>query len=172
MQKPMISRKYWAGVSALALLVAACDEPTRNERIVSQFSASISGAITDQFEATRDTISNDDIRIVQFYTPGHINIMAIRRRATNADFISFDIRDVHDAHHVQLAGALVMNGNTHRLFALELDVEVTRVTSNRLTGVFTGVGVESLLPDSVPPNTIVLENGQFDIALKEPIPQQ
>ena len=168
MRKLISSRNHWAGLAALALMLVACDDATRNERLISQFSASISGAITDQFEATPDTVSNAHIYVIERATPGLITIIARRREAAGADFVSFTIRDVGSVRRVQSEGALVLIGDTSRVFALKLDVEVVRLTSSRLTGVFTGLGAGSLTPDA-PPDTIFFGDGQFDIALEEPI---
>lgn len=162
-------------ISALAVVLAACDRATGPDEFAPTVSASVTGAIVDEFEVTLPMPSDTTPRSGNAYvrpafTPGLVQVFGFRPRGAANDLLAISIPNVRNPGEMQSDGSYLRHGSPARAFHLEVNVRVTRLTSKRLTGVFTAVGVQHYPPNAVP-DTIRIANGRFDLPLEEPIPE-
>lgn len=163
-------------ISVVVSVLAACDRATGPAEFAPTVAASVSGAIVDVFEVTLPVPSDTTAAIGNAYvqptaTPGSVNVLAFRPRGAANDILAIGIPNVRAPGEMQSGGDYHLHGSPGRTFALQTRVRVTRLTSNRLTGVFTAIGIDPQPPGKTSPDTIIIANGRFDLPLNAPIPE-
>lgn len=164
------------------LLVTACDDPNLpGETPVGEMSATLGGAISEQYDAKGRYPGSRTGRPVTFAAAqrgpeaGMFAVGGWRARDPELqDALMFELRGVAEAGVYPLTGGVLNHGRTEtdipRIFRITSgEATIHLASEDRLQGAFHAIAVEMVPPVGGPePDTVSISEGTFDVPIVVP----